>query len=107
MHFSNVLFFKESENNNHFFQKKLIKKLFSIEVIFFPFNTDEKGVSRRYPTTQNVWQGGFMIPSIMEDILELVSVLSLPAGIGQLVDVTFRACLTGVLHHPKSLARLR
>ena len=39
MHFSNVLFYKESENNNHFFQKKLFKKLFSIEV-FFLFNTD-------------------------------------------------------------------
>ena len=41
MQFSNILFSKESENNNHFFQKKLFKKLFSNEVIFFLFNTDE------------------------------------------------------------------
>ena len=31
----------ESENNNHFFQKKLFKNLFNIEVIVFLFNTDE------------------------------------------------------------------
>ena len=46
-----------------------------------------------------------MIPGIMEDILELVSVLSLPAGLGQPVGVTFWACLSGVLHHQKCLAR--
>ena len=45
MHFSNVLFSKESEKNNHFFQKKLFKKLFNFEVIFFLFNTDETQTS--------------------------------------------------------------
>ena len=40
MHLSNVIFSKETENNN-FFQKKLFKKLFNFEVIFFLFNTDE------------------------------------------------------------------
>ena len=34
MHFSNVLFPKESENNNRFYEKKLFKKLFNFEVIF-------------------------------------------------------------------------
>ena len=33
MHFSNILFSKESENN-HFSRKKLSKKLFNYEVIF-------------------------------------------------------------------------
>ena len=42
----------------------------------------------------------------MEDILVLVSVFCLPAGLGQLVGVTFWACLAGVPHHPKCLARL-
>ena len=41
MHFANVIFSKESKNNNDFFQKKLFKKLFNFEVIFFLFNTDE------------------------------------------------------------------
>ena len=41
----------------------------------------------------------------MEDILELVSVLSLLAGLGQPVGVAFWACLAGVPHHPKCLAR--
>ena len=47
-----------------------------------------------------------MIPATMENILELVSVLSLLAGLGQLLGVTFYACLAGVLHHPKCLVRL-
>ena len=34
-----------------------------------------------------------MIPGIMEDILELVSVLSLPVGLGQLVGMAFWLCL--------------
>ena len=46
-----------------------------------------------------------MILGIMENILELVSVLSLPAGLGQLVGVTFWACLAGVPHHLKCLTR--
>ena len=46
-----------------------------------------------------------MIPDIMEDILELVSVLSLPAGLGQLVGVFFWKCAAGVPHNPKYLAR--
>ena len=46
-----------------------------------------------------------MIPGIMKDILELVSVLSLPDGVGQLVGVAYSACLAGVPHHPKCLAR--
>ena len=41
----------------------------------------------------------------MEDILELVSVLLLPAGQGQLVGVTFWACLAGIFQHPKCLTR--
>ena len=60
---------------------------------------------RRYPTNKNVWQGGLMIPGIMEDFLELVSVLSLPAGLGQLVGVAFWARLSGVPHHPNCQAR--
>ena len=46
-----------------------------------------------------------MIAVIMKDILELVSVLSLLAGLGQPVGVAFWACLAGVPHHPKCLAR--
>ena len=57
------------------------------------------------PTTKNVWQGLSMIPCIMEDILKFVSVRSVPAGLGQLVGVDFWACLAGVPHQPKCLAR--
>ena len=41
MHYSNILFSKESYNNNCFSEKKLYKKLFNFEVIFFLFNTEE------------------------------------------------------------------
>ena len=45
-----------------------------------------------------------MIPGIMEDILELVSLLSLPAGLGQLVGVGFWACLAGVPTPPPKMS---
>ena len=45
------------------------------------------------------------VPCIMEDILELVSVLSLPVGLGQTEGVAFWACQAGVPHHQKCLAR--
>ena len=41
MHLFSVLFSKESENNSHFLQKKIFKKLFNCDVICFQLNTDE------------------------------------------------------------------
>ena len=41
----------------------------------------------------------------MEDILELVSVLSIPASVGLLVGVAYWACMVDVPHYLKCLAR--
>ena len=38
MHFSNLLFSKESENNNHFFQKNYLKS-YSVLNLFFSYST--------------------------------------------------------------------
>ena len=36
-----VLLYKESENDNIFFEKLIFKKLFTLDVIYFLFNTEE------------------------------------------------------------------
>ena len=41
MYLSSIIFYKEYENDNSFFETKKYINLFNFEVIFFLFNTDE------------------------------------------------------------------